>query len=394
MKQNDIILSSCGRYHSTHLAKALFKGGFLKTFFSAGDWKDSFFFDKSIFQFHSGLNFCDRIFTKFQLDRFCELSNWYTFRDSWFDSWVANNLQNYPKIFVGFANASLKSFKMAKTFGSLLCLEAGSMHILEQEELLQEEFKKLKLIPLKISAQNKARMLEEQQLANFIFVPSQHVLKSFVQNNIAEKKLIKIPYGCNTEAFSADKKDLQKKSIKQTKFLSVGMMGVQKGTHLVLEAWKILSRSNNLHKSQLHLIGGLGEDFKQIIKKYSNLPNLVIHGPKPHADLKKIYKDAHVFVHFSIQDGLAMVIGEAMAAGLTVICSQNSGGYELISNQKLGFVLPNFDVEKLYQKMLWCILNPEEVKHIGINASIQAKKYNWQSYETAIINQYQQMLKP
>ena len=59
------------------------------------------------------------------------------------------------------------------------------------------------------------------------------------------------------------------------------------------------------------------------------------------------YKDADVFVFPSLCDGFGLAALEAMASGLPVICSANSGVADLIQDGVNGFVVETGDAGEL-----------------------------------------------
>jgi glycosyltransferase involved in cell wall biosynthesis len=235
--------------------------------------------------------------------------------------------------------------------------------------------------------ENKDRMLAEYELADFIAVPSEHVRKSFLDAGVAKEKIIKIPYGCNVEKFfSKDEKLLNGPMI----FLFVGMVSLQKGIYYLLEAWSRLNLSNDT--GELHIVGNVTEDASEIVNKYKAHHNIFFHGPVAHDKLSSFYKVAHVFLFPSLQEGLAMVIGEAMAAGLVVVCSPNSGGSELLKNLESGILLENVSTKELYKKITWCLNNPCQVNLIGKKAKAIAKNYSWADYGINVAQKYRELI--
>lgn len=384
-----VIVASAGRYHSVYLAKSLLEADYLQAFFYGGMEKDKLLFPPYLFWFNLIVSFADRFFVKFQLDRFVLLSRWYTIRDYLFDEWVAYNLtkEPVPDIFVAWANGCRKSLSVAKKMGAITIVEAGSMHILIQEQILQKEYAKHNQVAACVMQENKDRMLAEYELADFIAVPSEHVRQSFLDAGILKEKVIKIPYGCNVEKFFSD----QEKKLKGPMiFLFVGMISLQKGIYYLLKAWNSLSLSRDL--AELHIVGNVTDDAKNIVDQHKSNENIFFHGPVAHEKLFSFYQDAHVFLFPSLQEGLAMVIGEAMAAGLVVVCSPNSGGCELLKNWESGLLLDNVSKEELSKKITWCLNNPSQVNLIGKKAKDIAKNYSWADYGIKVMQKYQELI--
>jgi glycosyltransferase involved in cell wall biosynthesis len=82
-------------------------------------------------------------------------------------------------------------------------------------------------------------------------------------------------------------------------------------------------------------------------------------GPKPRAELYHYYSQASVFVIASIEEGLAMVMAQAMACGLPVIATTNTGAEDLFTDGVEGFIVPIRNPEAIREKVLYLYKNPE-----------------------------------
>ena len=88
-----------------------------------------------------------------------------------------------------------------------------------------------------------------------------------------------------------------------------------------------------------------------------------------------------------------MVQLQAMACGLPVICTTNTGGEDIIRNGKEGFVVPIRDVEALKEKILYLYNNPEKCKRMGYNAKKMVREnFTWDYYGDRIIKKYKEIL--
>ena len=105
-------------------------------------------------------------------------------------------------------------------------------------------------------------------------------------------------------------------------------------------------------------------------------------GHQKQSDLYKFYSQGSVFVMMSLEEGMAMVQLQAMACGLPLICSENSGGEDLISKQaEEGFVIPIRDVDTLKEKLLYLYNNPTVAYEMGFKAKAKISSgYTWNDY--------------
>ena len=147
-----------------------------------------------------------------------------------------------------------------------------------------------------------------------------------------------------------------------------------------------------IEQTELLLVGNLQKDLAQVLKKIKVLPNVKFFGSTNKQTLKKLYQDASLFVLPSVEDGFGMVIGEAMATGLPVICSSHTAGLDLIKNNKHGFVVSACDVDSLSQKILWCYENRRESERMGQLGQEHVKQFSWDNYGKNVIKTYQEIL--
>ena len=65
------------------------------------------------------------------------------------------------------------------------------------------------------------------------------------------------------------------------------------------------------------------------------------------------------------QEGIPMVLMEALATGLPVIASSHSAIPELVQDGKSGFLVPERDVDSLAEKIKYLIEHPETWPEMG-----------------------------
>jgi len=68
-------------------------------------------------------------------------------------------------------------------------------------------------------------------------------------------------------------------------------------------------------------------------------------------ELARAYREASVFVLPTVEEGLALVLGEALSHGTPVIATVNSGGADLFRDGEEGFLVPIRDPVALADKM-------------------------------------------
>jgi len=279
-------------------------------------------------------------------------------------------------VFVCFAGISLEAIKIAKSKGMITILERGSSHCAEQRRIVDEEYE-LQGMKTKVgNYENEevfVRELQEYELVDYISIPSTYVKRTFLERGFDENRLLLNPYGVDLDTF---------KQIPKTddifRVLFVGSGDFRKGLHYLLQAFYELDLPN----SELCIISGYFEDGMQDYVDRYRRDNIKICGPKPFGELYKYYSQASVFVLPSIEEGFALVQFQAMACGLPIICSTNTGGEDLISAEgEEGFVVPIRDALALKEKILFLYENPDALKSMGEKAKKRVSTgFTWDDY--------------
>jgi glycosyltransferase involved in cell wall biosynthesis len=166
--------------------------------------------------------------------------------------------------------------------------------------------------------------------------------------------------------------------------LFVGNIGIQKGVHYLLEAWKKLRIPN----SELVFIGQIEEGMESVMKKYDGL--FTYKGHVKHEDLYKEYGQASVFVLPSLQEGSALVTYEAMACGLPSIVTTNTGS--VIRNGVDGYIIPIRDEEAIMEKLQYMFEHEEALASMGNSALNYVQEFTWEAYTNRIVDTYRSLL--
>ena len=150
----------------------------------------------------------------------------------------------------------------------------------------------------------------------------------------------------------------------------------------------------NLENSELLLIGNIESDIEPLIKKFRVSKNIIFKKSIKQLELSKYYSISDLFITCSIEEGLSMVQLQAMSCKLPVICTQNSGGNEIIDNGINGFILPIRNIDILKSKILFLYENKSICSRMGLEAERKVKSYfSWESYGKNVISTYQKLLK-
>jgi glycosyltransferase involved in cell wall biosynthesis len=234
-------------------------------------------------------------------------------------------------ILIALSGQGERSGRRMQALGGWHVCDRGSSHIRYQDAILREEHARWKIDYTGVDPRIIAKEEAEYEGADLISVPSGFAEQSFLEMGVPASKMRRIPYGSRRERFRPEG-DPPKDAFN---VLFVGHVSLRKGLPYLLEAF---SRLNHPRK-RLQIAGTIDPALSPIL---ANLPSDNVHylGPVANVQLSKLYGEAHVMVLPSVEEGLAMVMGEAMACGCPVIASRNTGAQDFFSDGQEGFIVP------------------------------------------------------
>ncbi|MCC6146838.1 MAG: glycosyltransferase family 4 protein [Anaerolineaceae bacterium] len=296
-----------------------------------------------------------------------------------FKRWLAANITSCD-VFHSLSGFGLSAFPLVKNkYNAATICDRGSTHILFQDEILQEEHKLWGIPYKRIDPEIIDAEISEYETCDLITVPSKFVHDTFLAKGVPPNKLAVIPYGVDLDTFHPlDKTD------KVFRAIYVGQISLRKGIPYLLQAFANI----NLPGFELQMIGKLAVELKDFFR--NNKGNCIYLGPKPRAELYQWYSGASVFVIASIEEGLATVIAQAMACGLPVVATRNTGAEELITDGVEGFIVSPRDPAALQEKVLYLYKNPDIRLQMAHAALEKVKRLGgWDDYGNRIATTYQ-----
>lgn len=202
------------------------------------------------------------------------------------------------------------------------------------------------MIPL--TEQSERRGLEA---AHKVFALSEYT-RAAVESIIDPERVVLAPCGVDTNLFRPGARP-------QTGYiLSVARFSdPRKNVRLLLEAYSELLQKIP-GAPDLYLIGDPPSEAAQLYLQSLGIAHRVqLLGPKQGEELAEIYRNASFFVLSSNEEGLAIVILEAMASGLAVVSTDCGGPATAVSQRKTGLLTPVGDAQTLAGAMELLALN-------------------------------------
>ncbi len=275
------------------------------------------------------------------------------------------------------SSVGLHSARRAKARGAIIICDVRQEHPRYQERILREESERTGIALEVESKICEPKVLQEFELADYFVVPSSYAKSTFVREGFDEERIFVVPYGVDLKQFHRiDKAD------DVFRVVYVGRITLRKGIHYLLQAFKEL----NLPKAELLLIGEIDSPLEPLMNEHKEWFKHIPSVPK--IELHRYYSNSSVFVLPSLADSFALVVLEAMACGLPVIISENTGAQEALNENQKDYVVPIRDVEALKQKMLYLYENEDECRELGIASMRRAGEVTWNAYEQRTVEMY------
>ena len=180
-----------------------------------------------------------------------------------------------------------------------------------------------------------------------------------------------IPYCCDMEPFLAIRREAR--GIGQpVRFLYCGQLIHRKGVDLLLDAF--CQAAVACRQIELTLVGE--GPLRSALEAYipeSLRSRIRFAGFQPVAKLPEYFADADVFVLPSRHDGWGVVINQAVAAAMPVICTDAVGAaIDLVAQDENGFLVAVDDSRQIAEAMVWFATHPERILSLGCRSRERA----------------------
>ena len=235
-----------------------------------------------------------------------------------------------------------------------------------------------------------ARMARELERADVVLCPSEFVRESMVSNGVPPAKCFLNPYGVDTTLFNSNEASVPRHSTLDTPcFISVGAISLRKGHQYLFRAFETVKQA--MPGAELICVGDYKADFR---KERPRWAGLFRHYPKlSHPELAKLLPTCTAFTLLSVEEGFARAIPEAMAAGLPILATYQTGASSLVKDGVEGMIVPARDPDTTAQAMIQLASDPEMCQRMGNAARKKAVIGNsWQDYGDRLVAEYERRL--
>ena len=241
-----------------------------------------------------------------------------------FDRWAQSLLIPGQHFFTGYAFAP-GAMRCAQKNGGLALMDAWTSHPEEFWDVLAEEQKIWKSKYQPVSDYYQRKTIESVEAADYICVASSFVKNSFLRRGYPAEKLLSCPYPVDLSAFTPA--TTPRPANRPFTILHTGGLSLRKGAPYLLEAFRLIRKE--VPDAVLRVKRHLRDDVTDILKKNSDLPIEWSDSLDFEGHVRR-YQTSDLFLFPSIEDGFAFVVAEALACGLPVITTVNTGASDLV----------------------------------------------------------------
>jgi starch synthase len=289
-----------------------------------------------------------------------------------FDEWTYRRIPPCDA-FIAISGAGLKTGRRVQQRGGKFICDRGSTHIRYRAELIEDEYNRWGVTEgAKDDPRDLAREETIYDTADAITVPSSYSRRTYIERGISPEKIHMFPYGVLLDRFQK----VGDPPADRFEVLYVGRISLAKGFPYLLQAFA------NLHVPNKHLtvIGGVLPEFKSVLEKLPQ-DSVTFTGPLPQVQLKEWMSRSHVMVMPSLDEGMALVQGQALACGCPIIATTNTGAEDLFTEGVEGFIVPIRDPAALTDRMQRLAEDPALQKRMSEAALTRVHQLGgWKKY--------------
>jgi len=272
-----------------------------------------------------------------------------------------------------FNTAGLEILQAARRYGLLAVMEQTIAPKRIEVELLETERARFAgwepdggqdAVALELADREAA----EWDASHLILCASEFVLDGIAKCGGPVEKCVVVPYGVDVPVPKPEAQE--RKPGRPLRVLTVGTVGLRKGSPYILEAARQLKGS-----VVVRMVGGIGvtPETEANLREY-----LELAGPVPRSRIAEHFAWADVFLLPSLCEGSATVTYEALAHGLPVICTPNTGS--VVRDNMDGFIVPARDVNAIVDRLKTLLAQPELRLGLSANARARAAEFTVSAY--------------
>lgn len=260
-----------------------------------------------------------------------------------YDRKIASLLEKPAARFMGFTGKSLRSFEQAHELGfETLELVAPNSHVENVYRLHEMARHQTGISDSWLNRMQIRKTLREYERADVIYVHSDYTADSLVEGGIPPEKLRRTHLAVDARFQPPERRP----DDDVFRIAYVGRVDATKGIPLLLDAFAELPVSD----AELHIVGGWST---RSMRKYmeARLAEDTRIRVAP-GDPLPVLQQADVFVHPTYEDGFGYAPMEALACGVPVIVTEDTGMKEYVREGENGMIIQTGNIKAIVNALL------------------------------------------
>ena len=292
------------------------------------------------------------------------------------DAFAARNLPPCDAL-IALSSTGLRVGTLAQERGAAYLCDRGSTHIRYQEECLRREFERYGKRYFGIDPRKIEKEEAEYARADRILVPSRFARRTFLERGFAPEKVCLAPYGVDLARF----KPVAEPPEDFFEVLFVGALTIRKGIRDLLEAFDRFDHP----RKRLTLVGAPSRETADEVARALARSDVRATGSVSQDEVRERMSRSHAMVLPSVEEGLALVQGQAMACGLPVIATPNTGSEDLFTDGREGFIVPVHDPAAIADRLTRLADEPRLRREMGARGVERVESLGgWDAYGDAL----------
>jgi len=235
----------------------------------------------------------------------------------------------------------------------------------------------------------KRRLIRKYKKCHNTFISISENTSSYFRKNlpgVLAEKIILLPNAIDFKKFY----DLRAREFdgnKTIQLINVGHFAPKKNQIFLLKVVKILKEKNS--NVFLKFVGDyktVKEDFLKEAEQLGVRDSIEMTGMV--SNVEQYLKQADIYVHSALYEPFGLVLLEAMAAGLPVVCLDGGGNRDIMEDGKNGFIIYEQNAELFADKIMELITNKQLYSAMSFYAIEFAKKYDIKEYVDNLLKLY------
>ena len=232
-------------------------------------------------------------------------------------------------------------------------------------------------------------LMKQYRKTNTSFIAISKDVEAFFNQNLEsdlKNNVVMLHNGIDTNRF---RNELDRKTENGTKIkiVSVGNLVPKKNHRFLIDIAVELKQRNCDFSIDILGYGTLQEELEKYATEKGVSDFIIFRGNVK--NVEDYLKEANLYVHPANYEPLGLVIIEAMASGLPVICLDGKGNRDLMVQGKNGYIFQEENAEMFTEQIIELMNDSEKYKEISLFAKEFSRQFDIKNYCEKLVQIYQ-----